>query len=154
MQRIATLARSLALATALFELIPPGKEQGLPKVDPLKYQAAAIPTDAARGEESLIVKLAFKRPGADKSEYLSCGVADTGRTLSQAGEDAQFAAAVACFGLILRDSPHKGRSNYALCMELAQAGRGKDSGGYRNEFVQLVQLARRYDGRPGYAIPD
>jgi len=128
--------------TALYELVPPGKEAGLPKVDPLKYRQPVVASEAARSEEILTLKLAFKRPDQDKSEYLSFGITDPGKTLDQAGGDLKFAAAVACFGMLLRDSEHKGKSTFDLCLELAQAGKGPDSGGYRSEFLQLVSLAK------------
>jgi Ca-activated chloride channel family protein len=128
--------------TALYELVPPGKVGNLPKVDPLKYQKQVAPSDAARSEEIFTLKLAFKRPDQDKSEYLSFGITDPDKTPEQAGPDFQFAAAVACFGMLLRDSEHKGKSTFELCQELAQAGKGKDPSGYRSEFIQLVNLAK------------
>lgn len=128
--------------TAFYELVPPGKEAGLPKVDPLKYRKPAAPSEAAASEEILTLKLAFKRPDQDKSEYLSFGVPDPGESLQRASGDFQFAAAVACFGMVLRESEHKGKATFDLCLQLAQAGKGPDPSGYRGEFLQLVNLAK------------
>jgi len=128
--------------TALYELAPPGKEGNLPKVDPLKYQKPLAPSEAVRSEEIFTLKLAFKRPDHEQSEYLTFGIADPAKQLRQAGPDFQFAAAVACFGMLLRESEHKGQSTFDLCLELAQAGKGQDASGYRSEFIQLVSLAK------------
>lgn len=128
--------------TAFYELVPPGKEAGVPKVDPLKYRKPTAPSEAAASEEILTLKLAFKRPDQDKSEYLSFGVPDPGESLQHASADFQFAAAVACFGMVLRESEHKGQSTFDLCMQLAQAGKGPDPSGYRSAFLQVVGLAK------------
>ena len=53
-----------------------------------------------------------------------------------------FAAAVAAFGMILRDSPHKGTATFDGVVELAQEGLGPDPSGYRKEFVEMVRAAR------------
>jgi len=61
--------------------------------------------------------------------------------ISQASADQQFAAAVAEFGLLLRQSEQRGTATYATAAQLAQAGRGPDAEGYRAELLRLVQLA-------------
>ncbi len=65
------------------------------------------------------------------------------RPYGQATEDFKFAAAVASFGMILRDSPHKGTASYGTVMELGQEAVGEGDGGYRREFIELVELAQR-----------
>ena len=52
-----------------------------------------------------------------------------------------FAAAVAEFGMLLRQSEHRGASSYASASALAKRFRGPDPDGYRAEFVRLVELA-------------
>ena len=47
------------------------------------------------------------------------------------------------FGLLLRDSPHKGGATFELVERLARAGAGSDEFGYRREFVELVGSAAR-----------
>jgi Ca-activated chloride channel family protein len=54
----------------------------------------------------------------------------------------RFAAAVATFGMILRDSEYKGNANYDLVMKLATQGQGEDTEGYRGEFMRLVEKSR------------
>jgi Ca-activated chloride channel family protein len=45
------------------------------------------------------------------------------------------------FGLVLRDSEHKGSGTLAEAAALARASLGSDPGGYRAEFVRLVERA-------------
>ena len=56
-----------------------------------------------------------------------------------ASDNFKFSAAVAEFGLILRNSEFKGNANFEDIISLAQSGRGEDSEGYRGEFIKLVQ---------------
>jgi Ca-activated chloride channel family protein len=128
--------------TALYELVPAGREGDLAgaKVSPLKYQQPAAP--AAPSPESLTVKLRFKRPDADTSRLLERGVVDEGLDYARASADFQFAGAVAAFGMLLRDSPYKGSLTFAGVLELAESSRGADPSGYRREFVELVRKAQ------------
>jgi Ca-activated chloride channel family protein len=54
----------------------------------------------------------------------------------------QFAAAVVSFGMILRNSQHRGSATLEGVAEIASASLGKDEGGYRAEFVDLVRKAQ------------
>jgi len=62
--------------------------------------------------------------------------------VSACSGDFQFASAVACFGMLLRESRYQGDATYDLAIELAAAGKGKDPNGRRGEFIQLVELAK------------
>jgi len=128
--------------TALYELVPAGKEGNLPKVDASKYQEPGTPSEAAASGELLTIKLRYKRPQADTSELLSFAVTDKDKPLADASGDFRFAAAVAAFGMLLRDSEHKGTASYDLVLQLAEGGRGTDRSVYRGEFLQLAQTAK------------
>ena len=54
-------------------------------------------------------------------------------------------ASVAAFGMILRDSPHKGSASFDSVLELAEEGVGSDRSGYRQEFLKLVEQASQLD---------
>lgn len=125
--------------TALYEIVPAGEAVGEPGVDPLKYQPAKN-RPAVNGEWAT-VKLRYKQPDSDKSDLLTAALKNTGLRWRTASDDFQFAAAVAAFGMTLRDSPYKAESNLELAAELAEAGRGRDVKGYRSEFVELVKRA-------------
>jgi Ca-activated chloride channel family protein len=128
--------------TALYELAPPG--EGVP-IDPLKYRKSDRAGDASN--ESFTVKLRYKQPNADTSRLIEIGVADSGRAFAEASDDLKFAAAVAGFGMLLRDSAHKGTLTYAGVLEIAQPVSARDPGGYRREFLSGVKRAGELAGR-------
>ena len=74
---------------------------------------------------------------------VSFPVTDAGKKFSQASLDFVWAAAVAQFGRLLRDSSHKGDATMASVLEMAQSSRGADKQGYRAEFLELVTAAAR-----------
>jgi len=127
--------------TALYELVPPGEESTIPGIDPLKYQK---PTQSSgTSNESFTVKLRFKQPDGDKSRLLELGVVDKGQPFADASADLKFAAAVAGFGMLLRDSPYKGSLTYGGVLEIAQPMLADDPSGYRKEFAAAVEQAKR-----------
>ncbi len=131
--------------TALYEIVPIG--QPIPtegNVDALKYQTPAATTPAAaESHELLTLKLRYKAPDGDTSQLVSVPVADAGKKFSQASPDFVWATAVAQFGMLLRDSSHKGNATMASVLEMAQSSRGADKQGYRTEFIELVNAAAR-----------
>jgi Ca-activated chloride channel family protein len=72
---------------------------------------------------------------------LEVGVFDSRRPFREATSDFQFAGAVAEFGVVLRDSPHKGQATLEEVIGIAEQNRGKDSLGYR-EFIRLARSAQ------------
>jgi Ca-activated chloride channel family protein len=52
-----------------------------------------------------------------------------------------FAAAVAEFGMLLRDSEFKGQSSYASATDFAARYKGADEHGHRAEFQRLIGAA-------------
>jgi Ca-activated chloride channel family protein len=137
--------------TALYEIVPAGKGLQIPGVDPLKYQTPMGATDVAQSGELLTLKLRYKQPDGETSRLLEFPVRDGDKAYSQASQDFKFAAAVASFGMILRQSPYQGNGTLAAVLELAQEGKGSDPHGYREEFLELVKQAielRDSDSRP------
>ena len=125
--------------TALYEIVPTGSAN--PLVDKLKYQpAAAAPTPPA-GPDVLTVKLRYQEPRGGASRLLAQPLGGAAAPIAQASADQQFAAGVAEFGLLLRQSAQRGTATFASAAQLAQAGRGPDPDGYRAELVRLVRLA-------------
>jgi Ca-activated chloride channel family protein len=133
--------------TALYQLVPAGLETQIPQAEPSKYQKGGEPTEAAESDEVLTLRLRYKAPAADASEEVSFPVTDPQKSLEDASGDFKFAAAVAGFGMLLRDSQHKGAATYDLVVELAQAGKGEDPSWYRGEFIQLVKTAQALAGK-------
>ncbi len=57
--------------------------------------------------------------------------------------DSQFAASVLEFGLLLSDSPLKGKASFEHVLKAAQGARGKDLFGYRKQFIEFVKKAEQ-----------
>lgn len=130
--------------TALYEVIPVGANGTGGKVDDLKYRAQGRDGEPGAGEV-LTVKLRWQHPTEAGPSRL---VSRTVRTARSNGNLAnlKFASAVAQFGMLLRNSEYKGSSNWESVRALARQGMGEDEGGYRSEFVRLVELARTLSG--------
>ena len=133
--------------TALYEVVPMGATNpaaSVPPVDPLRYSSNErwTSTQATSSNEMLTVKLRYKKPDGDKSELVERAVTDTDGKFENAPVDLKFAAAVAEFGMILRDSEYKGNGTFGAVLEWAQEGKGSDANGYRAGFIELVRKAQ------------
>ena len=125
--------------TALYEIVPKSAEfVANSGVDPLKYQKSKSNKTARQSGEWMTVKLRYKKPKSIKSILLQTVINSSDyKDLSQ---DFTFAASVAGFGMLLRDSEFKGNCDYQMVLELAKAGMGADKFGNRAEFIQLVEM--------------
>ncbi|HYY35167.1 MAG TPA: VWA domain-containing protein [Candidatus Binatia bacterium] len=134
--------------TALYEVVPVGAASNpgasVPPVDQLKYSAneSSTSTVLTSSGDMLTVKLRYKKTDENKSELIERAVTDTNETFESAPADLKFAAAVAEFGMILRDSEYKGNGTLDAVMEWAREGKGTDSNGYRAGFIELVRKAQ------------
>ncbi len=128
--------------TALYEIIPAGVESAfLATVDTLKYQKESKPA-AGGGKETATVKLRYKKPGGDKSMLLERIVPATGIAGGKTSENFRWSAAVAQFGMMLRNSEFKGNTTWNQTIQLAKAAKGEDEHGYRAECIRLMETAR------------
>lgn len=121
--------------TALYEIIPAGGVQG---ERPLKYQAAGKTTGSS---ELLTVNIRYKAPNGDKSRLLDYPV-EAAVYREEMSENLMFAAAVAEFGMVLRDSEYKGNADFSSVIELAESCIHRDTDDYKKEFLELVELAK------------
>jgi len=147
--------------TALYEVVPVGVDSpadAVPAVDPLKYQAKdtrklanvnAAKLELAKADDAaelLTLKVRYKAPTSDVSSKLEFPLVDSGAEFATASQDFKFAAAVASFGMMLRESPHKGAVTFDSVLGWAEDGLGEDVGGYRHEFLDLVKQAKACSG--------
>lgn len=123
--------------TALYEIIP-GKSGDAN----LRYQSGRQTTDAARSGELALVKVRYKAPDGDQSKLKEFAVTAQPEPFAKASENLRFAASVASVGMLLRDSEFKGDSSYDGALEWARSALGDDKGGYRREFVRLIELVQ------------
>ncbi len=124
--------------TALYEIIPVGvKSNFAGLVDDLKYQANPKIESSYQGNEMLTIKLRYKQPDGNTSKSIQKVVMDNVQT--KTSDNFRFAAAVAEFGMLLRESDFKQKSSYAQVIELAKGALGEDKEGYRSEFLKLAK---------------
>jgi Ca-activated chloride channel family protein len=126
--------------TAIYELTPVGKTT---LIDPHRYQKAAE-TKPGTSNELGFLRIRYKKPDADKSILLQEPiVASNSKTsIDNASDDFRFAASVAGFGQILKDSNYLNHYSFDQLIALAKSGSGSDEGGYRAEFVRLMKIAK------------
>jgi Ca-activated chloride channel family protein len=130
--------------TALYEIVPAGiKDDYSVSVDPLKYQKTdEVQKSSSVSNEMLTIKFRYKQPDSMVSKLSHAVVNDNPEDLNSTSADFKFAAAVAEFGMLLRDSQFKQKSNYDQAISLARAGKGEDNEGYRSEFIKLAESAK------------
>jgi Ca-activated chloride channel family protein len=132
--------------TALYEIIPASADEQLRPTPELKYQESQM-SDQADSDELLTVKFRYKQPDGNQSIEIVSPLLDESVALEETSDNFKFSAAVAEFGLLLRDSKFKSDATYDQVLTLAQNSLGQDVEGYRNEFVNLVKTAQLLDNR-------
>ena len=138
--------------TALYEIVPAGMAVptsdgggAAPPPADLRYQTREVRADVA-ADELLTVRVRYKPatgPGqfADASVTLGHTVRDTPVSIAAAPEDVRFAAGVAAFGMLLRNSDYRGEATWTMARRLAAGALGQDPDGYRTELVGLIGTA-------------
>lgn len=130
--------------TALYEAVPAGQKLDNDGIE-LKYSQAP-PTDTRFANELMTVKLRYKEPEGTTSRLLTMGVLDSQKAVAEASDNLRFASAVAQFGLLLRDSRYRRNASFINARSLAEGSMRNDLKGYRGEFLDLVDRARRLKG--------
>jgi Ca-activated chloride channel family protein len=130
--------------TALYEVVPVSvKDTFLKRVDDLRYQKNKTDLGKASNTgEILNIKLRYKQPDGDVSGLIEHPVFDQQSSLASASNNFRFAAAVAEFGMLLRQSEYRSNSSFNNVVGLAKNSKGADAEGYRGEFVKLVSQAQ------------
>lgn len=107
----------------------------------LKYQNTSLNTKAYNKDEIATVKFRYKKPTSKKSTLIEQVIPNSLMAKNELSNNYKFSAAVAGFGLILRESKFKGNCSYDMLINLAQQSKGEDKEGYRSEFIRLMKLA-------------
>ena len=131
--------------TALYEIVPLAQTGVWAKPArydaTLKYVKPAVIADP-NNKELLTVKLRYQTPAGEPGRPVEVSVTDGGAGYQKASDDFKFAAAVAGFGMVLRGTEQRGSATIDSMTVLAAEGKGKDEGGYREEFLDLARKAR------------
>lgn len=118
--------------TAIYEIIPVGSDSKQAIVTP---EGEKQPTVSVSGLVN--VKFRYKAPESETSVLLEQGLASAKGDWRQASENFRFSAAVAGWGLLLRNTPYAPELNRKIVRELAENSIGQDPFGDRKEFLQL-----------------
>ena len=131
--------------TAIYEIAAPGSEGVL--MDPLRYGGDTTPDTDLDGEYGLL-RLRYKHPGEDDSVLMERPVteADAVEAFDEADSEVRFSVSVAGFAQLLRGDPYlQDGYSWEAVAEDASGALGEDEFGYRAEFLDLVDRARRID---------
>lgn len=126
--------------TALYEIVLKG-DGTAPSIDPLRYQNLTELVPKPSNNELLTVKFRYKKPTEETSKLIVNHLTDKSIPLAKTSENFRFSAAVAEFGMLLRDSKYKANATYKQVVELAKASKGTDEHGYRAELIRLVEMS-------------
>jgi secreted protein with Ig-like and vWFA domain len=107
-----------------------------------------VPRSLRNTEPLMNVDVRYKQPQGDESDKLSFSITDTVPELADTTEDFRWSAAVAAFGMLLRDSSHRGDADWGSTRALAIDALGADPMCRRHEMIELVSAAARLSGTP------
>lgn len=127
--------------TALYEMIPVGVDSDFKPLDDLKYRKQKKIELSGNTADLMTVKLRYKQPDKSKSIYLDTVIKNESASFNRTSANFRWSAAVASFGMILRDSDYKNEVNFSDVIKLAKGAKGEDNDGYRAEFIRLVETA-------------
>ena len=127
--------------TALYEITLVGS--GADSVDPLRY--GKRPDASNKSDEIALLRLRYKKPGNSSSVLIQTPMR-LGDIRTQPSERLRWSAAVAAYADLLRGGNNVGAFNWDGVRSLAAKAGGKDPWGYRAEFLDLVDRARRVTG--------
>ncbi len=107
--------------TALYEIIPQ--------------------TSAYEVLPTFTIDFRYKAIDKEVSEAVKLEVFDNRQPFEKASENMRFAASVAAFGMLLRNSPYKGDANYDKVNQWAIAATKYNPHNFRTEFLALIAKA-------------
>lgn len=131
--------------TALYEIVPAGANNRYPSVDPLKYQKPEPAVKGSHRSELLTVKFRYKKPDQTKSRLIVTTVDK--KIAKSTSDNFKFSAAVAGFGMLLRNSEYTADMTWETVLKMARGSKGKDKNGYRSECIKLMEQAQLLDTR-------
>ena len=128
--------------TALYEVIPTGvKSEFINNQPDLKYTKVTAAQSDYSGDLATI-KFRYKKPDGVKSIEMIKVIENKSIPLKNSSDDFKFSAAVAWFGLKLRDSNLVPNKSSEEIKKLAKDGLSNDEDGYKAEFIRLVEIVK------------
>ena len=135
--------------TALYEVELAGK--GSMKNTNLK-KAEALAKERFSSGELFSLRLRYKQPDAETSQEIVYKKDTKMTDFAQASADLRFSAAIAGFGMLLRDSKFKGNLTYEKVIALAENAKGTDAAGYRAEAIGLMKKAQELSNQAATTV--
>jgi Ca-activated chloride channel family protein len=126
--------------TALYELI---LNSGDTLKSNLKYQNKNLSQAALNNNELVYLKLNYKKPDSDTSNLVQYIVKNEVKALNETSNNYRLSAAVAAFGMLLRNSVFKGNITWESTYQLAKNAIGNDNSTYKKELLDLIQKAEK-----------
>jgi Ca-activated chloride channel family protein len=125
--------------TALYEIIPVGVDSEFYKIDELKYQTSKLDPKTSGGNDLMTVKFRYKKPDGETSKLIVHPLVNENVSLEKTSDNFRWAASVAAFGMMLRESEFLNKYSEDSIIRLAQGAKGEDKEGYRAEFISLMK---------------
>lgn len=102
-----------------------------------------VPVSEGSADEGILAVFDFryKKELGDGSVAVSLDIVPS--DVLNVSSELNFAAGVAAYGMVLRNSPYKGESSFKMAAELASAGLDFDPYGYREDFIDVVNAAAK-----------
>jgi len=88
------------------------------------------------------VRFRYKNPSDSTSNLIEQAILDSSIEFEKTSNDFRFAASVAEFALLLRDSPFKYEANFEQVLSIAKDAKGEDKESYRSDFIKLVEITK------------
>jgi Ca-activated chloride channel family protein len=80
----------------------------------------------------------YKKPGSPESRLLQHEINNYPKSMDSATENMRFASSLTAFGLLMKESVHKGTANKQMVLDLGSNATNFDPNGYRAQFIGIV----------------
>ena len=107
-----------------------------------KYSSGTEAAEPDFANELFELRIRYKDPGQTESKLLAAPAFYDDIT-EMGSADFRFACSVAAFSHLLRGSEHRGDATFAEVYALAEDALGQDDGGYRMEYLRLLEQYER-----------
>ena len=131
--------------TALFEIIPAGSEFEIPEVES-RYGQSEDPSRIT-ADEWLVLNIRYKEPAGSESKLLSYPLPLDMYKTGGMSPSMRWAAGMAQWGMLLRDSEYKGSSSYAALLDLLEGCRSSGGPGLDELRKECLELVRQWGRR-------
>lgn len=129
--------------TAFYEIVPDGVEApNTGDVDKLRYQrkpANEPEAELVESDDWFTLKLRYKHPDGEKSKLIEKPVRGEAVAVLEADKDFQMAAAVAMFGMKLRNFDEVDDFSWDQIAEIARPALADDPTEQRSDFVKMLK---------------